>query len=312
MKQQLPSAGHDRHDATLIVRLYDGDVSERERDRANALLAECAECAQLYADLTAIADMTRSLPTPARPRDFFLTEADAARLGRPDGVPVRAPGRWSWRSVRRSVGGALAALGLVGVLATGGSSLLTSSPTARFSTSDTGNPNVVPAAQPMPATGGVAVATAAPAQLGPATEAQTPASQAAQLPGETARNTTALNASSAPATASPLDMATAAAAASAAPTPAASAPTKSAATAATTPATPPMSDGQIAAAASGDHGHDNGGGTSGGSTAVSAPTIRSGGFDLASVAFAGFGLALALGLALLVGPRIVRTVRRTR
>jgi hypothetical protein len=95
----------------LIVRLFGGDVDESERARALDRMADCAECAGLFADMGSIAAATVAMPVPARPRDFALTEADAARLnGGRDGA-----GR-AWFGLRRSLGGALAALGLAGVV----------------------------------------------------------------------------------------------------------------------------------------------------------------------------------------------------
>jgi len=75
-------AAHANHDELLLARLYGGDVDERERATALDLMAGCSECADFFADLGAIAAATVALPTPPRPRDFSLTEADAARLRR--------------------------------------------------------------------------------------------------------------------------------------------------------------------------------------------------------------------------------------
>ena len=105
---------HANHDETLIVRLYGGDVDAQERARALDLLAECSDCAGLFADLGQIASATAALPIPARPRDFSLTPQDAARLR-----PAQARGGTSWRGLTRRLGGAFAALGLAGILVTG-------------------------------------------------------------------------------------------------------------------------------------------------------------------------------------------------
>jgi hypothetical protein len=99
----------------LIVRLYGGDVAASERARALALMADCGDCADLFADLGAIASASAAMPVPSRQRDFTLTEKDAARL---------RPHRRGWRDallgagLRRSLGGSLAALGLAGALMT--------------------------------------------------------------------------------------------------------------------------------------------------------------------------------------------------
>lgn len=113
------TAAHASHDELLIARLFGADVDEGERARAVDLIADCRECATLFADLGAIAAATAALPVPSRPRDFRLTEGDAARLGR---------GRRLWPAffgpgLRRSLGGSLAALGLVGAILTGAVSL---------------------------------------------------------------------------------------------------------------------------------------------------------------------------------------------
>src|ERR1035437_1084738 len=112
-------AGHAAHDELLITRLFGGDVDEGERARAIDLMTDCRECTTLFADLGAIAEATAAMPVPARARDFRLTEADAARLSRKRRwLPaIFGPG------LRRSLGGSLAALGLVGVTLTGAVSL---------------------------------------------------------------------------------------------------------------------------------------------------------------------------------------------
>ena len=75
-----PSAGHAGHDPLLIVAFRDDDLSAAERAAVETILATCPDCAALEADLVVLATATRELPTPARPRDFRLTAADAARL----------------------------------------------------------------------------------------------------------------------------------------------------------------------------------------------------------------------------------------
>lgn len=81
----LPHTSPD-HDEDLVARLAADDLSadEREGRLARAWVAECPACAELVADLRAIAAATAALPPPRRTRDFRLTEADAARL-RPAG-----------------------------------------------------------------------------------------------------------------------------------------------------------------------------------------------------------------------------------
>jgi hypothetical protein len=73
---------HEAHETLGIAALAAGDLSGAERDRAEALVAACSSCRSLYADLLVLADATRMSPpaVPWRPRDFTLSERDAARL----------------------------------------------------------------------------------------------------------------------------------------------------------------------------------------------------------------------------------------
>jgi anti-sigma factor RsiW len=289
VKQQLPPTSHERHDPLLIARFYGGDVDERERERAVALVAACEECAALYADLEAIADATRLLPTPPRPRDFTITETDAARLTRRRGRTGLAA-RLGWPGVRRSLGGVLTAVGLVGVLAAGTASLLG------------------PAASPHEARFVYDAGTAAPAndQQGGAMENGATARPEIALgsPGPTTQS----GAVGAGASANPADLGGKTAAAS----PAAG-------------ATPPngVTGGDTATA-----GGANAGGTPGGEqlgpasvgstppgestdqTSKSASPLGGSGPDAGLLALLAFGLALLLGLALLVGPAAMRFAGR--
>jgi hypothetical protein len=76
---------HATHDTLLIASLLDRTPGGPDRDRAEALLAGCDDCAALHRDLVALQAATRSLPTPTRPRDFTLAPGDVARL-RPMGL----------------------------------------------------------------------------------------------------------------------------------------------------------------------------------------------------------------------------------
>ena len=114
------TAAHAAHDELLIARLFGGDVSDVERARALDQMGECGECAALFADLGEIAEATEAMPIPARPRDFSLTQVDAARLRRRRLTRAAIFGA----GLRRSLGGSLAALGLVGFMLTGAVSLL--------------------------------------------------------------------------------------------------------------------------------------------------------------------------------------------
>jgi len=56
------------------------DLTPTELDRAHAALESCDQCADLFADLVAVSAAIPTAALPARPRDFTLTPADAARL----------------------------------------------------------------------------------------------------------------------------------------------------------------------------------------------------------------------------------------
>jgi hypothetical protein len=157
MDPTAPTA-HAGHDELLIARLFDGDVTEAERDLALDVMSDCSECASLFADFGSIAEAAAALPIPARPRDFMLTEADAARLRRP------SRRRWAMfgMGLRRSVGSSIAALGIVGVILTGASSVLSNAAT-------TGNSGLSPERlAAAPDQGSVAVASGeTPSYFGP-------------------------------------------------------------------------------------------------------------------------------------------------
>ena len=116
----MPSNAHVNpdHDDELVARLAVGDLVAGSRDdlRARAQVADCPACAELLADLRAIAVATAELPAPRRTRDFRLTEADAARL-RPAGWRglVARFGSPSFGFTRPLAAG-LATLGIAGLL----------------------------------------------------------------------------------------------------------------------------------------------------------------------------------------------------
>jgi len=85
---------HADHDPGLIVALLDRDLADAERILAETLLRDCAACAALHDDLLALAQASRELATPSRPRDFALTPEVAAVL-RPEtaGEPVSGRAR---------------------------------------------------------------------------------------------------------------------------------------------------------------------------------------------------------------------------
>ena len=75
-----PRDPHAEHDPLIVAALLDRDLEGEERAIAEARIASCASCAALHADLVALSVATSTQPTPARPRAFTLTAADAARL----------------------------------------------------------------------------------------------------------------------------------------------------------------------------------------------------------------------------------------
>ncbi len=115
---EVRPTSHEHHDPMLVAALAAGDLAGTDRDQAITLTRTCADCADLHADLLALASATAAAPAPVatRPRDFRLTPADAARLH---------PSRWrrlaaaiakSPTLLSRPMGVGLATLGLVGLL----------------------------------------------------------------------------------------------------------------------------------------------------------------------------------------------------
>ena len=73
---------HAAHDPMWMAALVakDPDLTPAELLRAEAARESCGACAELFADLVAVSAAIPSAAIPARPRDFTLTPADAARL----------------------------------------------------------------------------------------------------------------------------------------------------------------------------------------------------------------------------------------
>jgi hypothetical protein len=120
MNERVPTttSAHARHDLDRVAVLAGrpADLDEREAAAARTQVAGCTACADLLADLVLLQATLPKSSTPARPRDFSLTPADAARL--------RTGG---WRRLFGFVGSArdsftrplavgLTSLGLVGLL----------------------------------------------------------------------------------------------------------------------------------------------------------------------------------------------------
>jgi hypothetical protein len=180
------TTAHSAHDETLIVRFFGDDVDESGRALAGRLVAECEDCGELFADLGSIASATRELPVPPRPRDFSMSEADAARLR-----PKRSRlGRLLGLGARRSFGGTLVAVGFAGLLLSG---TLSMGGAATTQSLDAGAraPEANSDASPndyAKGAGAVAAASLAPTAA-PATSAQVAASSAS-LDGGTAETAT--------------------------------------------------------------------------------------------------------------------------
>jgi hypothetical protein len=287
VKQQLPPTAHDRHDTMLVVRLYDDDVDAAERDRATTQIAACEECSALFADLGVIAKATKAMPTPARPRDFALTEADAARL-RPRSTRRL---RLAWPGLRRSFGGALMALGLVGVVLT--SATATSSPVSlglKNRVASGGQHDVATAGPAVPAAvnGGTPEMGAAGPSQGSlvVTDGGSPLPSPARMPQ------------------TPAPAASPASAPNVNPAPSASLEAQLAAPGASNSQTSSQGKGTGSATAGGTN--TNGYITGGESNGPSAAS----GFDGRQLGLIGFGLAFLLGLCLLVAPRLSRLAPR--
>jgi hypothetical protein len=107
---------HEAHDELLIVAFASGDASGEDAATAAGLVASCASCRRLLDDIGAIAAATAELPAPERPRDFRLTDADAARLGRTGWRRLLGPLAGPRLRFAGSLGGALVTLGLAGLL----------------------------------------------------------------------------------------------------------------------------------------------------------------------------------------------------
>lgn len=118
-RDERPDAGrHAHHDRLLIAAHAAGDLTGRDRERAEALLSDCAACRDLATELRAVRASTLDLPPVVRPAglDFRLSAEQAARLDR----------RRGWRRLLRPFGGpssaarplaaAFTTLGLAGLL----------------------------------------------------------------------------------------------------------------------------------------------------------------------------------------------------
>jgi hypothetical protein len=123
---------HAAHDLLLVAAFAADDLETSDRAGAQAQVAGCADCAALATDLVSIARATAEMPVPRRPRDFFVSPADARRL-RPRGIRRLAAAIAGPRAqLARPLAGGLMMLGVAGLLVASlpGLSLLGSSSSA--------------------------------------------------------------------------------------------------------------------------------------------------------------------------------------
>lgn len=121
-------ADHRRHDRLLVTRHAMDDSYPGERDEARQLIATCADCAKLAADIRVIASSMNQLPAHTRPRDFTISQEQADRLrGSRLSRLLRGLAAPGWATLRPVAGVALS-IGLV--MAVAGSVLPTSAPAA--------------------------------------------------------------------------------------------------------------------------------------------------------------------------------------
>lgn len=108
---------HAGHDLALIAGHAADDVLDADRSAAQSLLASCATCAEIHADLVAIAAATRVVPAPAiRTQDFRLSPEQAARLQRGSWLrSILRPFAGTGSSVR-PMAAAFSSLGVAGLL----------------------------------------------------------------------------------------------------------------------------------------------------------------------------------------------------
>jgi hypothetical protein len=115
MKDRFPTP-HAEHDLLLVAAVVDRDPTAADRLAAERQIATCPSCAELAADLRAIALAAAALPAAERTRDFTLRPQDAARL-RPRGWQRLAAAFGAARlEVLRPLGAGLATVGVAGLL----------------------------------------------------------------------------------------------------------------------------------------------------------------------------------------------------
>lgn len=178
------SAEHRRHDRLLVARFAVGDAAFGQEHEAQELVRRCSECAALAADITAISKSVAKVPAPPRPRDFRITQDQAANLrGSRLDRWLRSITGSGWSTVRPvaavalSVGMVMSVVGFMPVI--GGGAGPSTNDGSEFGPV-AGAPSVA-VSPPSDRSGGVPPATENTGSLGPGgkadvTSAETPAS----------------------------------------------------------------------------------------------------------------------------------------
>jgi hypothetical protein len=112
---------HATHDPELVAAYAAGDATGSDLAAAEGLVAGCADCATLHRDLRAIMAALPRVPAPVRRRDFRLTPEQAAAIRPPSRFDrILGPLAGARFAFAGPAGAGLAALGLAGILLSGG------------------------------------------------------------------------------------------------------------------------------------------------------------------------------------------------
>ncbi|MEA2611029.1 MAG: hypothetical protein QOG32_755 [Chloroflexota bacterium] len=136
MTDPRATAAHPGHDTLLVASLVDQPLAASERAAAEALVANCASCAELHADLLALQAATRALPTPERPRAYTLSADEASRIRRGGWRRFVAAFGSSRDMLTRPLAAGLTTLGLAGLLFAAAPSFLPGSASASLPPGD--------------------------------------------------------------------------------------------------------------------------------------------------------------------------------
>ena len=166
--------GHARHDRLLVARFAVGDAFAGETEQARGLIEQCSECARLADDIRLLQASVAVLPTPARTRNFRLTEAEAEEL-RGNAMQrflrrLAMPGL----TMLRPVAGVALAMGLTMAVVGGGLPLAAGAPASEFAPA----PQATPETRDFMSDGGIdtAAGSHAPAAM-PSPEGGEPGTQ---------------------------------------------------------------------------------------------------------------------------------------